>query len=555
MMLWVRRRYLTSLLALALILAGCGPAQPAPTAAPAKPAEATKPTAAPAAAPAKPAEAKPADKPAAEAKPVEAAKPAAQAAPKPAKDEVVVVQSADVANLDPSRALVIHTFNVGHNVLDTLAYLDRGMKVQPRLATSWTAVDEKTWDVKLRTGVKYHDGSAFDAAAVKASFDYQTAQDAASRTFFLSWESMEVVDPATIRVKTRNPDPFFPNVLTRVWVFAPADLKDPSVFSSKLTGTGPFKLTEWVKGDRIVLTANPEYWGGAPKIGRAVFRAAPESSARVAMLQAGQADIIVNLPVEQAKLIEADDRLRLAAVQSLRTAPIMIDQRTGGPLTDVRVRQAMNYAVDRDSIIRNILGGHAAQQPATISSLLEGHNPNVKPYEFDQNKARQLLQDAGHANGFEITFHHPTGRWMKDAEVSQAVAQMLSRVGIKANLETAEYSTFFGTWSKGEYRGMTMIGVTNPDGAPSSLFNLFLYSKGAWPFSWTEEKLDRMIEEARATMDRDKRIKLYQEMDQYVHDNAPWIFMHEQKDLYGVNKAFKWEPSPVEFIYLWDASF
>jgi peptide/nickel transport system substrate-binding protein len=563
MTFWTRRRFLTLIVSQAVMVAACGPSQSAP-AAPAKPAEAPKPTeaakpAAPAAttapaaaAPAKPAEAKPAD-----AKPTEPAKPAAAAAPaKPGgKDEIVVVQSADIANIDPSRAALVHVFNLGHSVLDTLAYLDRSMKIQPRLATSWKSLDDKTWEVKLRTGVKFHDGSPFEAAAVKASFDYQTAADAASKTFFINWESAEVVDPTTVRFKTKAPDPFFPNVLTRLWVFSPNDLKDPTVFATKMNGTGPYKITEIVKGDRISLAANAEYWAGAPKIGKVVFRSAPEASARVAMLQAGQADIIVNVPVEQAKLIEGDANLRLATVQGLRGIPIMIDERDSPPLKEVKVRQAMNYAVDRDAIVKNILGGYAVQQPATISALLEGNNPDVKPYPYDQNKAKQLLSEAGYANGFDLTFHHPTGRWMKDAEVAQAMAQMLGRVGIKVTLETAEYSTFFAAWSKGEYRGMTMIGVTNPDGAPASLFNLFLYSKGAWPFSFSDEKLDKMIEESRSTMDKEKRIKVYQEMEQYLHDNAAWIFTYEQKDLYGVNKALKWEPAPNEMIYLWDATF
>jgi peptide/nickel transport system substrate-binding protein len=559
MTFWTRRRFLVLLVTQWAMVAACGPSQPAPAAAPPKPTEAPKPTTAASTAPttAPAAAAKPADaKPAADAKPTEAAKPAAAAPAKPGgKNEIVVVQSADIANIDPSRAALVHVFNLGHSVLDTLAYLDRSMKIQPRLATSWKTVDDKTWEVKLRTGVKFHDGSPFEATAVKASFDYQTAPDAASKTFFINWESAEAVDSSTVRIKTKTPDPFFPNVLTRLWVFSPADLKDPTVFGSKMNGTGPYKISELVKGDRIVLTANPDYWAGVPKIGRVVFRSAPEASARVAMLQAGQADIIVNVPVEQAKLIEGDANLRLAAVQGLRAIPIMIDQRDSPPLKDVRVRQAMNYAVDRDAIVKNILGGYAVQQPATISALLEGNNPDLKPYPYDQNKAKQLLQEAGFANGFEITFHHPTGRWMKDAEVAQAMAQMLGRVGIKVTLETAEYSTFFGAWSKGDYRGMTMIGVTNPDGAPASLFNLFLYSKGAWPFSFTDEKLDRMIEESRSTMDRDKRVKVYQEMEQYLHDNAAWLFTYEQKDLYGVSKALKWEPSPNEMIYLWDASF
>jgi len=467
---------------------------------------------------------------------------------------ISVVQAADVPNLDPSRNLFIHVFNVADNVLDTPSYLDRNLKVQPRLATSWNAKDDTTWEVIFRSGVKFHDGTPFDTSAVKVSFDYQTASDAGSRSFFGNWDSLSVVDATTVRVKTKAPEPYFPNTLSRLWVFSPADLKDRSVFGTRMNGTGPFKLTEFTQGQQITVTANGEYWGGAPKIDTVVFRAAPEASARTAMLQAGQADIVVNLPVEQAKQIDASDQLRLAAVVGLRGVPLMIDQRTGPPLTDLRVRQAMNYAVDKDAIIKNVLGGYAQQQPATISPLIEGHNQDVTPYVYDPDKAKQLLSDAGYANGFDIDFHHPSGRWMKDAESAQAIAQMLGKVGIKANLMTAEYSSFFTSWSKGDYRGMTMIGVTNPDGAPNSLFNLFLYSKGSWPYSWTDPKMDSLIEKARSTMDSTARVNTYHELEQYVHDNAAWLFLWEQKDLYGINKALKWEPSSNAIMHFWDAS-
>lgn len=489
------------------------------------------------------------------------AKPAAptQAAPaagKPAGNaSITVVQAADVPNLDPSRNNVIHVFNVADNVLDTPTYLDRSLKVQPRLATGWTAKDDTTWEVKFRSGVKFHDGTGFDTSAVKASFDYQSASDAPSRSFFTNWASLDVVDATTVSIKTRAPEPYFPNVLSRLWIMSPADINNPSVFGTKMNGTGPFKLSEFSQGQQITITANGEYWGGAPKVGTVIFKAAPEASARTAMLQASQADVVVNLPVEQAKQIDSSGQLRLAAVPGLRAVPLMIDQRTGPPLTDLRVRQAMNHAVDKDAIIKNILGGYAQQQPATISPLIEGNAPDVRPYAYDPDKAKQLLSDAGYAGGFEIDFHHPTGRWMKDAEAAQAIAQMLGKVGIKANLLTAEYSTFFGTWSKGDYRGMSMIGVTNPDGAPNSLFNLFLYSKGSWPFSWTDARLDMLIEKARSTMDQAARVATYRELEQYVHDNAPWLFLWEQKDLYGINKSLKWEPSSNEIMHYWDASF
>ena len=468
---------------------------------------------------------------------------------------ITVVQAADVPNLDPSRNLVVHVYTVADNVLDTPTYLDSDMKLQPRLATRWKRVDDTTWEVKFRTGVKFHDGTPFDTAAVKASWDYQTASTAGSKTFFNNWASLDAVDASTVHVKTRAADPYFPNTLSRLWIFSPNDLKDPSVFGRKLTGTGPFKLTDFAQGQQITLAANGDYWGGAPKLDGVILRAAPEPSARTAMLQAGQADIVVNLPVEQAQQVQSSDQLRLAAVTGLRGVPLMIDTRTGPPLSDVRVRQAMNYAVDKDSIIKSILGGFAQQQPATISPLVEGHSAAVQPYAYDPDKARQLLSDAGYGSGFEIDFHHPTGRWMKDAEAAQAIAQMLGKVGIKANLQTAEYSTFFGTWSKGDYHGMSMIGVTAPDGAPMSLYTLFLYAKGAWPFSWTDPMMDSLIEKAQSTLDQASRVATLGQLEQFVHDNAPFVFTWEQKDLYGVNKALNWQPPANEIMHLWTATF
>ena len=251
-----------------------------------------------------------------------------QAAPAQAKTSsttsITVVQAADVPNLDPSRNNVIHVFNVADNVLDTPTYLDRTLKVRPRLATSWTAKDETTWEVIFRTGVKFHDGTTFDTSAVKANFEYQSASDAPSRSFFTNWANIDIVDATTVMVKTKTPEPFFPNVLSRLWILSPADLKNPAVFGSTMNGTGPFKLTEFTQGQQITITANGDYWGGAPKVGSVIFKAAPEASARTAMLQAGQADVVVNLPVEQASTFELIINQKTAKAIGLRVPKDML---------------------------------------------------------------------------------------------------------------------------------------------------------------------------------------------------------------------------------------
>src|SRR6266542_589617 len=322
---------LVGVLALVLSVACTAAPPPAPTTAPApKPAPTT---AGAATAPA--------------AKPTVAAAEPTKPAAAPA-----ATQAPAAAPSGAAKNVVVHVFNVAQNVLDTATYLDRELKVQPRLAMSWKAIDDTSWEVKFRSGVKFHDGSPFNTQSVKASFEYQSAADTPSRTFFANWASLDVVDETTVRIKTKAPEPYFPNVLSRLWIFSAADLKDPATLNTTMIGTGGYKLTEFVKGDHITLTANPDYWAGAPKIQKVTFRSAPEASARVAMLQAGQADVIVNLPVEQTRVIEGDGRLRVATVLGLRAVPLMIDQRKGAPLSDLRVRQAMNYAVDREAIIK-----------------------------------------------------------------------------------------------------------------------------------------------------------------------------------------------------------
>jgi peptide/nickel transport system substrate-binding protein len=467
--------------------------------------------------------------------------------------QMTVLQTADVKSMDPSQAFGSHELNVQAQFYDGLAAIDPELNQKPWLATSWKMLTPTTWEVKLRTGVKFHNGDAFGADDVVESFKYLTRQEAAARANLQGWSTVEKVDESTVKVTTKAPDTRFFGELTAMIIMPKGVLaSSATTLADKPVGTGPYRLTEWVKGERLVAEANPDYWGGKPKIDKVTWKAVPEASARVAALQAGQADLIVNVPPESVDIIQKSANARADSAHSLRNITLIFDARVA-PFNDVRVRQAMNYAIDKESVIKNILGGRAALQATPSYERTPNHNANVKPYAYDVNKAKELLTVAGYPNGFEVEFHHPTGRWIKDVEVSQAIAGMLEKVGVKTKLSTGEYTAFFNTWATGAYKGMTMIGTLNQYDA-DQVFQLFLYTKGRWGmYIGKDDKLDGMYEAQNTELDPKKRETILHDMEQYVHDQAYWLFLYFQDDVFGVNKKLKWRAPSNEKIWLWDA--
>lgn len=467
--------------------------------------------------------------------------------------QVTILQSAEVKGLDPSNAFGSHENNVQSQVFDALAVIDPELNQKPWLATSWKMLTPTTWEVKLRTGVKFTNGDAFSADDVVASFTYLTRQDAQARANFQGWSTVEKVDESTVKITTKAPDTRFFGELTTFPMLPVKIIKsDPASIVDRPIGTGPYKLAEWVKGERIVMEANPGFWGGRPKVDRVIWKAVPEASARIAALQAGQADLIVNVPPESIDLIQRSANARVDPVHSLRNVTLIFDARAK-PFSDVRVRQALNYAVDKDSIIKNILGGRAAIQATPSYEKTPNHNADVKPYPFDPQKAKQLLADAGYPNGFEIEFHHPTGRWIKDVEVAQAIAGMLDKVGVKTKLSTGEYTSFFNTWANGDFKGMTMIGTLNQYDA-DQVFQLFLYTKGRWGlYVGKDDKLDKLYEAQNTELDTKKREQTLHDMESYVRDQAYWLFLYFQDDVFGASKKLKWRPPANEKIWMLDA--
>lgn len=463
---------------------------------------------------------------------------------------VVVAQGVDIETMDPTFASSTATWNVLHHVFEPLMLRDDNMVLQPMLALSWTAIDELTWEFVLRQGVTFHSGAAFNAQAVKFSiermFDPEiTTIHRAVRDIPL--DRVEVVDDYTVRIITLTPTVLMPHFLRTVLMIDPTvyDSKEPVV--SVASGTGPYRFEAWVRDSGVELRANLDYWGGAPAIKEVAFRAIPENSTRVAELLTGAVNLIVNVPPDDLPSITT---ARTRSVISQGGRDVFIGLRSDlKPFDDVRVRQAVNYAVDREAINEAILGGYGELYGSVV--MPPNNSPNVEPYPYDPARARELLAEAGYPNGFEITLQSPNGRYLKDVEAAQAVAAYLDQVGIKTRVEVLEWSVFSSAWLSKGSKEMFLLGLGGWFDGQGELTWLLDQTSNT---GWVNEDFVSGFETLATTFDDSERLALIQSLDELAFEQAPWLFLWRQPSLYGVTDSLNWEPRRDEYIFLWDAS-
>jgi peptide/nickel transport system substrate-binding protein len=562
----------------------CSPATPqAPTAPPPKPTEAPKPAEKSAATPAataapaeKPAEAKPAlskaEGPAAQpaaspaAKPTEAAaqkaeaKPAEKPAAKPALSKaegpaaapagkVTIAIAGEPTSLDPQFRDDGNERAINDNVFETLIARDRDMKLVPGLAEKWEQVNPTTWRFSLRKGVKFHNGEDFNAQAVEHSIKRISAPEFKSTQSFIfeTLQGTRVVDESTVEVMTKGPDPIITARLAWLKLVPPRASANQD-FTEKPVGTGPYKFLEWRRGQMANLTANDTYWGGMPKIKDATIRFIPEANTRLAALRAGEVDLIRDLFPEQAG--QAPKVERVAGLEF----PVIRLNAKAGPTADPRVRQAMNYAIDKEAIARATYGGFAEVAPGQVLNDREfGFNPNVKAYPYDVNRARQLLQEAGQTS-FEIAFIGTGGRWLKDKEVVEAVAGQLERVGIRSKITVLEFSQYVDAMlAKENQPGAGFISISSELLDADKALSFWFHCKSPGSL-YCNEEVTSLIDGTRTETDVRKREQMYHRAVELINREAAAIFLVNPQDAYGLTQRLQWKPRPDAKIQVWDMS-
>ena len=486
--------------------------------------------------------------------------------------KVVIAQGVDPSTLDMAHQSESPASNVGRHIFDTLVERDTSLKLVPALAAEMPKnVAPTTWEVKLRKGVKFHNGEEFNAESVKYSLERlgQGQGKLRGATFFAPVDRVEIIDPYTVRVHSKKPWPTFTTVLGFVQgaMYPPKAYagKDTAFITKNPIGTGPYKFVRWAKDEEIVLDANTAYFRGEPKIKTVVFRPIPDDAVRVAALQNGEIDLAVNIPPHLATIIDKHPKIYLSSAPSIRTIQLMFyanqmdaeHKPTGpynGPTSDKRVRQAIAYAIDADEIIKSVLDGKGIRVATMLPSMHFGYDPALKPIKADVAHAKKLLAEAGHPSGVEITLNGPQGRYVRDKEVAEAVAGQLNKAGIKTTLRTHEWVNYLNNMVYVHKAGpVWLIGWGTNSMDAETVYGPLFKAPGIF-VNWYNEDFNRMVDEAQTIMDEKKRLAQYHRINKLWIDEMPAVPLYQQVDLYGVNKRLNWKARSDEVLQAYTMS-
>ena len=486
-----------------------------------------------------------------------------------AAKELTVGLASEPSSIDPHYHNLTPNNALAREIFDRLVMPDDKQILKPGLAVSWKAVDDLTWEFKLREGVKWHDGSPFTADDVVFTFERAPDVPNSPSSFgtYLKGKTIEKVDDFTVRIKTETPYPLMPNDMSTFSIVskkhgAGAGTEDYNSGKASV-GTGAYKFVEWVPGDRIVLARNDDFWGDKPEWEKVTIKPIKSGPARLAALLAGDVDFIEGVPTTDIERLRDDKEITLSQGISNRVIYLHLDHfrddspfvkaADGGaiknPLRDARVRKAISKAINRDAIVSRVMEGVAVKAGQLLPEGFFGVSEKLQPVDYDPEGAKKLLTEAGVADGFQLTIHGPNDRYINDAKIAEAIAQMLTRVGIKTAVETMPKSVYFKRASRG-----------GPDGTPEFSFVLVGWGAGTGEASsplksllhtydkdrgfgasnrgrYSNPDVDKLVEEALSTIDDGKRAALLAEATEVAVEDGGIIPLHYQVNTWAGRKG------------------
>ncbi len=488
------------------------------------------------------------------------------------RSALVLGHLAELATLDPAACDSGSDFRILSNIYEPLVRFREGsLDIEPALATSWTiSPDGKIYTFKLREGVTFHDGSKVDAAAIKFNFDRATDKNHPYYglgpypliSVLGPIEEAEVVNPMTVAIHLSRP---FAPMLNMCASFiglaagvSPAAVKQYGrEFGRHGGGAGPFKMQQWVPNQRIVLQANPDYFRGAPKLAGLVFRPIPDETARISELLSGGIDMTIEVPAENVPALRTDPRYALYEQTGPHLWYVMLNIRDK-PFSDVRVRQAVNYAINKQAICEGVLNGTATVANGLTPPAFVGyHDDSIAPYPYDPAKAKQLLVEAGYPNGVDVVFDvTQNGSGMLSPVVmGTAIQADLAAVGIRASIQSFEWNTYLARLNP----GMGQMGLaemsfmsSDPDTHPSLCLQTGASINSGY---YSNPEVDRLLDAGRTESDVPKRQMIYKQLQRVAHDDAPWAFLGNWKQnavSSAAVKGFNLQPS---FLLRLDATY
>ena len=488
--------------------------------------------------------------------------------------DISIALSADVTSIDPHYHNLTPNNNIAEHIFETLITKDARSRLKPALAESWRAVDDLTWEFKLRRGVKFHDGSDFTAQDVVFTLDrVPNVPNSPSSFATYSRQITEkiVVDSHTIRFKTGTPYPLMATDMSTIFIVSARAAKGATTEdfnSGKATiGTGPFRFVRYAKGDRIELARNEAYWGAKPAWDKASLRLITSDPTRVAALLAGDVRAIENVPTADiARIAKSNDltlyrtvshRLMYLHMDSDRDRSPFVTDKAGkpldkNPLKDVRVRRAISKAINRQALVERVMEGAAVSTGQLMPEGLFGYTSALKPEPYDVEGAKKLLAEAGYPDGFSITLHAPNNRYVNDEQIAQAIAQLLARAGIATRVDAMPSSIFFSRGSKLDFSFMLVGWGADTAEASSPLKALlatFSKEKGMGTANrgrYSNPKMDALLEQALTIVNDAKRERVLQQATEVAVNDLGIIPLYHQHNLWATRKGVAYAPRTDE---------
>lgn len=465
-------------------------------------------------------------------------------------NELVIAWLSDPPSMDPHMSTDQQTSVMTTHIYNTLVIHDKDLNIQPGLAESWKAIDELTWEFKLRQGVKFTDGSPFNAEVVKANIDrMQDPEVASPRASLVGMiKEVKVVDEYTVQLVTEYAfSPLLAHLAHSAVSMISAEAikldyeklkageKAGAYLAQNPVGTGVFKLESWNPGQEVKLVANADYWGDKAKVERVTFKVVSEEGTRIAELETGYAHIIDPVSPSSISRIESTDGMSLNRQASLSLSYIGFNNNKE-PFNDVRVRQALSMAINKDEIISGIYEGTGIPAVGPLAPDVNGYDATVKPIEHNIDKAKELLKEAGYEGGFSTTI------WTNDnperIKIAEYVQSKLKELNVEVKIEVVEWGAYLAQTAEGKHDMFVLGWSTVTADADYGMYELFHSKNAGEPGNRTftkDPELDKLLDDGRKENDPEQRKLIYKQAQEKLVELAPMLYIHHQEYLNGVS--------------------
>jgi peptide/nickel transport system substrate-binding protein len=473
------------------------------------------------------------------------------------------------STLDPILRLETITINWQQHIFDSITKTDSNGRVQPGIAQLWTAQGTNKWTFVLRRNAKFHDGSSVTAADL--IFSINRAQNDPKSTFkgsVSSVKSMKAIGDYTLEMLTERPDPLLPNKMIGILVVSKKQVESNPAWAEKPIGSGAYKFVSWLSGDHLLLEANNNYWGGTPALKQVRLQNIPNPAARVAALISNQVQLIEKIAPQDIARVSSNNGYKVMQAPSNRVIYLVTDVRssqstpavigiTGNPFSNLKVREAMARVIDKNLIIKSIMGGNATPATQFVAPSVPGFDRGIKNPAYNLEKAKSLINEAGYSKGFSLRLDATNDRYQNDALIAQAVGGMLEKIGIQTKVNAISRTVLFPQLDRGEFSAY--IGGWASSDLVSTLVSQAMCKNPSEGYGalnragYCNKEVDKLILAAASNFNSLERNKLVSKaMRQILQNDIFWIPLHYENVIHAVSSNYNYKARGDEYINTWE---